>query len=95
MVANIYEREDLEKTLPALKRRTDDGWSETHDVDTRDTGLGVYVADLPSAALPAGTKLCLTFLWKGPDRWEGTDFEVEIAMPGSKPPVNQRGLVSP
>ncbi len=73
----------VEVLAPAKVHWSSDGWNQVHDADTQDTGLGVYVADLPTTELPAGTKLCFTFFWKGTDRWEGTDFEVEIVMPDS------------
>lgn len=73
----------VEVLAPANVHWSSDGWNNVHDTDTRDAGMGVYVTDLPTVELSVGTKLCFTFFWKGPDRWEGTDFEVEIAMPGS------------
>jgi len=56
-----------------------DGWHTTHDAVTRDTGIGVHVADLPSSGLPGGTILRFTFYWQEAARWEGVDFEVCIA----------------
>src|SRR5579863_9440863 len=51
-----------------------DGWTTAHDTDARDTGLGIYVLDLPTATLPAGAKAIFTFFWPAENRWEGTDF---------------------
>ena len=55
-----------------------DGWRTLHDTATRDTGLGVHVADLPASGLPEGARVRFTFRWPAADRWEGTDFEVEV-----------------
>ena len=55
-----------------------DGWRRVQDLDAVDTGLGVYVADLDTKALPAGTEVDFTFYWPQADRWEGTDFHVRI-----------------
>jgi glucoamylase len=56
------------------------GWNDVQDVETRDTGLGLYVADLPVAALAAGETLQFTFFWTHTQQWEGQDHEVVVAM---------------
>lgn len=48
------------------------------DTPTRDTGLGVQVADLPVANLSAGQRVDFTFRWSVSDQWEGQDFRVDI-----------------
>jgi len=55
-----------------------DGWATTADHATRETGLGVHVADLPTATLPSGSEIVFTFYWVDAARWEGTDFAVKI-----------------
>ena len=55
-----------------------DGWGTAHDAATRDSGLGVHVADLPTAALPRGAEILFTFYWPEARRWEGADFSVKI-----------------
>jgi len=52
------------------------GWKETQDIDTRDTGLGVHVADLPVTGLAAGETIQFTFCWLDTESWEGQDYEV-------------------
>ncbi|MGE5243413.1 MAG: glucan 1,4-alpha-glucosidase [Betaproteobacteria bacterium] len=54
------------------------GWTEVQDVESTDTGLGIHVADLPTARLPAGARIDLTFYWPDGARWEGADFHVVI-----------------
>ncbi len=68
----------IEVTRPAVVRWSADGWKTSADLDTRDTGIGMHVADLPTAALGAGTTVRFTLRWADEDRWEGTDFAVEI-----------------
>jgi glucoamylase len=58
-----------------------DGWKEVRDAETRDTGLGVHVADLPVAALSAGGSVQFTFLWSDSEAWEGRDYEVQVKAP--------------
>jgi glucoamylase len=55
---------------------TDDG--ATQVAETKDTTLGVYIADLPVEELPKGSHITLTFYWPQADKWEGRDFEVEV-----------------
>jgi glucoamylase len=55
-----------------------DDWKTISDRDTRATGLGTYVCDLPTERLTAENFIRFTVFWPGQNRWEGTDFEVEI-----------------
>ncbi|HEX8939760.1 MAG TPA: glycoside hydrolase family 15 protein [Candidatus Limnocylindrales bacterium] len=60
-----------------------DGWRTTLDVDARDTGLGVWVCDVPgSASLPVGGSVLFTCFWPdaagGAGRWEGRDVRVTV-----------------
>jgi hypothetical protein len=41
--------------------------------------LGVYYADLLTDKLHAKSKVSFTFFWPEADRWEGNNFEIEIA----------------
>jgi glucoamylase len=63
---------------PALVHWSHDGWQTSQDSAARDTGLGVYVADLPTTSMDAGHALVFTFYWPEANRWEGTDFSVNI-----------------
>ena len=56
-----------------------DDWKTISDSDTIATGLGLYVFDLPAERLTDGTIVRFTMFWPGQNRWEGTDFQVEIA----------------
>jgi len=65
--------------MPARVHWSIDDWKTAHDTDTRDTGLGIHVLDLPTASLPAGGEAVFTFFWPNESRWEGTDFRVKVA----------------
>jgi glucoamylase len=56
-----------------------DGWRGVNDFESLDSGLGVHFADLPTAGLPVGAAIVFTFHWSQADRWEGTDFTVDVA----------------
>jgi glucoamylase len=55
-----------------------DNWQTITDTQTRATGLGTYIVDLPLATHPANTVLVFTFHWSTSDTWEGTNFMVNI-----------------
>lgn len=63
---------------PARVHWSFDGWKTVHDTDTRDTGLGMYAADVPSNKLPAGAEIVFTFFWREAEKWEGTNFSVVV-----------------
>jgi glucoamylase len=77
---NIPRNKTLRITLlsPAVVHWSIDNWTTVHDTDTRDTGLGIHILDLPTASLPAGGEAVFTFFWPNGKRWQGTDFRVEV-----------------
>jgi glucoamylase len=68
----------VQALAPAVVHWSLDGWQTARDTQTRDTGLGVYVADLPTEGLAAGAKVDFTLCWPQADRWEGSNFEVRV-----------------
>ena len=68
----------VETLAPATVHWSGDGWRTARDTVTRDSGLGVHVADLATEALPAGGDVRFTFYWPDAARWEGEDFSVRI-----------------
>jgi glucoamylase len=61
----------------AVVRWTADGWETVAEEPTRDTGLGIHVADLPTRSLEMGGEVAFTFHWA--DRWEGANYRVEVS----------------
>jgi glucoamylase len=68
----------VEVLSPAMVHWSVDNWKTIVDTKTRDTRLGVFVADLPTDKLPAGRKVLFTFFWLKSRNWESTDFAVTI-----------------
>jgi glucoamylase len=68
----------VETLAPAVVHWSVDDWRSARDEAARDAGVGVYVADLETAALPGGARVRFTFYWPDANRWEGTDFVVEF-----------------
>ncbi len=54
------------------------GWSAVQDHDAVDTGLGVWITDLDTRGLVAGSQVDFTFYWPDTGRWEGTDYHVRV-----------------
>ena len=63
---------------PAVVRWSADGWKTSQDLTARDTGLGLFLADLPTKNLPIGTKVEFTFDWTSAGKWEGENYAVII-----------------
>ncbi|MEJ2698345.1 MAG: glycoside hydrolase family 15 protein, partial [Desulfuromonadales bacterium] len=74
----------IETIARAVVHWSADGWKTVQDADTRDTGLGIHLADLATESLPAGARIQFTFFWSEVSRWEGTDFMVRVV---SAPPA--------
>jgi len=56
-----------------------DGWRTNAEQDARAGGLGLYVAELPTAQLAPGTRLELTFQREGNGEWAGRNFAITVA----------------
>lgn len=68
----------IETHAPASIHWSADGWRTVFNAKTRDTGLGLHLADLPTEKLPADGNVQFAFYWPGADRWEGADFCVSV-----------------
>jgi glucoamylase len=63
---------------PARVHWSFDGWQTVQDTDTRDTGLGIHAADLPTDQLTPRTEVVFTFFWLQQQRWEGVNYLVAV-----------------
>jgi glucoamylase len=68
----------LETLAPAVVHWGTSGWQRVQDTGMFDTGLGVFVADIPAASLGSGSTVEWTFYWLDAKRWEGVDFSVSV-----------------
>jgi glucoamylase len=56
-----------------------DGGARTNLLDTiHESRLNLWFADFHTADLPVGSVLTFTIFWKGDQRWEGRDWQVNI-----------------
>jgi glucoamylase len=76
----LEQGKDLRIALPepALVHWSSDGWRRSFDTPTRDTTLGLHVADLETAHLAIGTEIVFTIRWSHDERWDGADYRVLI-----------------
>ena len=68
----------IETRAEASVRWTGDNWMTFKDTATRDTGLGIFVADIDTTMIPDGGNVTFATYWPDARRWEGTDFTVVI-----------------
>ena len=73
-----YRSLRIQTAARALIHWSPDEWRTEADVTTRDTGLGVWAAELDTASLTPGTRVRFTLYWPDENRWQGEDYEVLI-----------------
>jgi len=55
-----------------------DAWLTAHDDVTRDTGIGVYIVDLPVSGMAVDETVSFTIFWQDTGLWEGRDFDLRV-----------------
>jgi glucoamylase len=68
----------IEVLDPAIIHWGVNGWKHIQDTPTRDTGLGIHIADLKFDDVKDIENIQWTFLWTKVNRWEGEDFSVNL-----------------
>ena len=54
---------------------------EVIETKTRDTGIGIHLADIPTSSLKTGEQIHFTFFWSEANRWEEQNFSIKIISP--------------
>ena len=67
----------IEITAAARVHWTTDNWKTTKDTDTRDTKLGVHIADIDFKKKKPG-EIKFTFSWEKANHLENKKYEVKI-----------------
>lgn len=67
----------IEVQAEATIHWTIDKWKTTQNVDTRDTKLGIHVADIELEKTNA-REIYFTFFWKKANHWENKNFRIPI-----------------
>ncbi len=68
----------IQAQAPFRLRWSDDGWENVRDTTAESTPVGIHHVDL-GPAVAGQAPFDFTFHWTDADRWEGRDFEVEVA----------------
>lgn len=67
----------IETQTAAVVHWTADNWETKNDIDTKDTKVGMHIADLDFGKKESG-QIKFTFYWKDAKHWENKDFMVKI-----------------
>jgi len=54
---------------------------EVIETKTRDAGIGIHLADIPTSSLKTGEQIHFTFFWSEANHWEGQNFSIKIISP--------------
>lgn len=69
----------VQTNRPALVHWSRDAWSTTHDTPSREVdALGIWVADLDTTTLEAGSAVEFTIYYPSEERWEGKNYRVSV-----------------
>jgi glucoamylase len=68
----------IETMAKTIVHWSSDNWNTAEDFTSKDTGLGIYVADLPTEQIVEGKEIKFTFYWPDANRWEGKDFSIRV-----------------
>lgn len=69
----------VELRREAVVRFASNGLRRAAEISSRPTGLGIHVADLPTADMKPGAQLRFTVRWKTTGAQEGPEFSVDIS----------------
>ncbi|HEY6977753.1 MAG TPA: glycoside hydrolase family 15 protein [Chitinophagaceae bacterium] len=67
----------IEVMSTAIVHWSDDDWLTINETETKDTGLGIHLADV-KLKNKNGNEIKFTFFWKEDKRWENKDFSVVV-----------------
>ncbi len=69
----------IETMANSIIHWSDDDWKTVQDIENSRQILGIYFSDLPTESLSDGSQIKFTFYWPEVNRWEGTDFEIQVS----------------
>jgi len=66
---------------PSLVRWGIDNWQSIRNLPTRDSGIGLHIAEVDTSRLPAGESIEFTYRRNSDGVWAGRNYKVMIDMP--------------
>ncbi len=70
----------IELLAPAIIHYSSSYWTEVSQLKTRDTGIGIFLADISTSSLKADDEIRFTFYWSDVNRWEEKNYTVRITV---------------
>ena len=67
----------IETSVAATVHWTSDNWQTANDTHTKDTTVGMHIADIDFGKKKSG-EIKFTFFWKKANHWENKNYEVKI-----------------
>ena len=68
----------VEVETPAAVHWSTDNWHTVQETRTRDSGLGIYLADLPTEGLGPDAEVVFTLRWLESGQWLGENFQLTV-----------------
>jgi glucoamylase len=68
----------IELLAEAIIHWSSNKWKKVIETKTRDTGIGIHLADIPTSSLKTGEQIHFTFFWSEVNHWEGQNFSIKI-----------------
>ena len=68
----------LDFAEPQIVVYTRDDWATQVKAETKDTGIGLFVAEIPTDGMTAGQRIVFTWRDAQTGAWRGRNFEVAI-----------------
>ncbi len=68
----------IETLAPASICWSSDNWNKINNIETTDSELGIYYADLNTEDIKSGVGIVFTFFWTESKKWEGKNFHVHV-----------------
>lgn len=76
-IISLDKKLRIEVMANAVIRWSDDGWQTTKETLTKDTGLGLFIGDIPIENENC-KDIVFTFFWTEAKQWENKNFTVKI-----------------
>jgi glucoamylase len=68
----------IELLAPAVIHWSINNWEEVSETKTRDTGIGIHLADILTSSLKTDELIHFTFFWSEANHWEEENFTVKV-----------------